>query len=358
MSTRTSKFLFVLVAALLVLGVVPALASAATLPVNNWATFTAALNTAVTGDVIQFTSTISTTNNLIYNAGEDIEVDLNGYNLNITAMSGDAISVGFDSALRFYGGNVNIAVMSATGKGVVVTDESVFTTASNIAGGAWASDDSIIEANNIAGGAHVESGGKITVLGNVDSIWIEGVNVPLSDYMDPPTCDVYKEGFFTYTDGTSIVWVAGEGAPDFVHKVLYVTVTPAVVHVQQGASQQFSADVVCPCGGVSQDVTWSVTGSTNPNTYIDASGLLHVAIDETATDLVVTATSVYDPDVSGSAEVVVDKLPGPGPDPKPDPKPVPPTGDASALASSLGLVSLALANLAAYVVNTKKRDLR
>jgi hypothetical protein len=48
--------------------------------------------------------------------------------------------------------------------------------------------------------------------------------------------------------------------------------------------------VTTPAGGT-EAVTWSVAGSTNPRTFISASGVLHVGSDETATTLTVKATS-------------------------------------------------------------------
>ena len=52
-------------------------------------------------------------------------------------------------------------------------------------------------------------------------------------------------------------------------------------------------------------MTWSVDGAVSEATEIDETGLLTVAEDETAEQLTVVATSVQDPNVSGSAAVTV-----------------------------------------------------
>lgn len=53
----------------------------------------------------------------------------------------------------------------------------------------------------------------------------------------------------------------------------------------------FSATAVTSPDGGTDAVIWSVSGSNNPRTYISQAGVLHVAADETATSLTVTATS-------------------------------------------------------------------
>lgn len=83
-----------------------------------------------------------------------------------------------------------------------------------------------------------------------------------------------------------------------------VSVSPDSASVQKGATQQFTASVsMLP--GASEEVTWSVAGSSAEGTAIDASGLLTVAADETSTTLTVTATSVFDATKAGTATVAV-----------------------------------------------------
>ena len=86
--------------------------------------------------------------------------------------------------------------------------------------------------------------------------------------------------------------------------VTEITVTPATVSVQKGTTQQFTVNVTTQ-GGASTDVAWTVSDKTSAETGINASGLLAVAVDETATTLIVTATSVFDNTKYGAATVTV-----------------------------------------------------
>ena len=82
-----------------------------------------------------------------------------------------------------------------------------------------------------------------------------------------------------------------------------VTVTPNTATVEAGETQQFTATVI-GTGNVSQEVTWTVSGS-NAGTTISENGLLTVAADETAATLTVTATAVGNSDKSATAKVTV-----------------------------------------------------
>jgi len=88
-----------------------------------------------------------------------------------------------------------------------------------------------------------------------------------------------------------------------------VEVTPSVAFVSTGQTKQFTATV----HGVNNPPTtvlWLVTGENSNETTIDNTGLLSVASDETALELVVTATSVYDPTKSDFASVTItDRVP-------------------------------------------------
>ncbi len=86
--------------------------------------------------------------------------------------------------------------------------------------------------------------------------------------------------------------------------VASVKILPATIAVRKGTIQQFSASVTV-VGGVSQSVTWSLSGNALTATNISSAGLLTVAAGETATALTVTATSVYDNTKKGTATVTV-----------------------------------------------------
>lgn len=79
-----------------------------------------------------------------------------------------------------------------------------------------------------------------------------------------------------------------------------VTVTPTSANTVRGGSIQFSA-TVAGTGFFDRTVTWSVTGANSTGTTVDAAGNLHVAADETAQTITVTATSNADPTLTASA---------------------------------------------------------
>ncbi|MCL2655045.1 MAG: LPXTG cell wall anchor domain-containing protein [Coriobacteriia bacterium] len=327
---RSNKFFTILVAAVLVLGMIPAVAFAANTDVGNWAALNTALNAAQDGDTITLTGNISSVAALNYSGGKNVTIDLNGHTLGITASNAVVVSGSGSKLSITNGGRLNI--IASSGNGIAATNggelEVTSTTLNlttmgggvgvfadgadssvtvgngcNIAGGASAANGGSITAYDVAGGASVATGGTITVNHLVDTITVEGTVVPAANYENPPSWETYKAGYYTYTDGVSVVWVVGNGpVPD--PEVLSVTVSPNPIDVEVGKTQQFTA--VVDGHGNSQDVTWSVTGNTSPDTTIDATtGLLTVASDETATTLTVTATPAENTDMSGSATVNV-----------------------------------------------------
>ncbi len=78
---------------------------------------------------------------------------------------------------------------------------------------------------------------------------------------------------------------------------------PKTSTVKTGLTQTFTAKIF-GYNNPSQDVVWSVSGNESPKTTISSDGILSVDIDETAKQLVVTATSVANS--SKSASVTVD----------------------------------------------------
>ena len=83
-----------------------------------------------------------------------------------------------------------------------------------------------------------------------------------------------------------------------------VTVEPATATVEVGETKQFTATVT-GTGGVSQEVTWSVSGSNNAGTTISTTGFLTVAADETAATFIVKATANGDDTKYATATVTV-----------------------------------------------------
>ena len=83
-----------------------------------------------------------------------------------------------------------------------------------------------------------------------------------------------------------------------------VKVTPTTVEMGAGETQTFTAEVI---GENLEDtsVNWTISGNTSASTTIDTNGKLTLGADETATNIVVTATSNYDNTKSASAQVTV-----------------------------------------------------
>jgi hypothetical protein len=107
-----------------------------------------------------------------------------------------------------------------------------------------------------------------------------------------------------YTQSFEITAYTAENLPT----VTDITVSPATATVAPGGTKQFTATVIGN-NSPSTAVTWSVegTGKKAGTTISNASGtagLLTVASDETAT-LTVKATSLADPEKSGTATVTV-----------------------------------------------------
>ena len=89
-----------------------------------------------------------------------------------------------------------------------------------------------------------------------------------------------------------------------IEKYKYINIKPIVkiesvdivekdVSIEAGESYQFSASVVGE-GNFSSDVIWSISGNNSVNTVIDGSGLLTIGSDETAKEIIITATSAQD----------------------------------------------------------------
>lgn len=98
----------------------------------------------------------------------------------------------------------------------------------------------------------------------------------------------------------AVVFVTDEPA------VSAVAVTPATAETTPGVTLHFSA-AVTTTNFAPQGVTWTVTGATSDDTYIDDHGNLYIGADEEGDsgDLTITATSIYDDQVDDSAVVTI-----------------------------------------------------
>ena len=89
-------------------------------------------------------------------------------------------------------------------------------------------------------------------------------------------------------------------------KVDKVIVSPELKDICQGEQIQYSAQV-SGVNSPSQDVTWSVTGAKSADTHIDENGLLSVAKDEAASNIVIKAVSAEDNSKTASQTVNITK---------------------------------------------------
>lgn len=88
-----------------------------------------------------------------------------------------------------------------------------------------------------------------------------------------------------------------------------VTVTPANATVTPGSTLQLSAEVVAD-GFAPKDVVWTVTGSSAVTSTINETGLLTVPTTEANSNLIVTATSVFDGTKTGTSKIAVSQSAG------------------------------------------------
>ena len=83
-----------------------------------------------------------------------------------------------------------------------------------------------------------------------------------------------------------------------------VTISPKTATVSKGQNVQFTTTVVAT-GMASEAISYNVTGAVSDNTTITSNGLLIVGSDETATDLTVSAISIFDSSKNDSATITV-----------------------------------------------------
>lgn len=93
-------------------------------------------------------------------------------------------------------------------------------------------------------------------------------------------------------------------ASDAPSSISSVAISPGSTVVTKNATCTFTATVTGE-NGYSSEVVWSVSGQTSQSTFIDSKGVLNVAADEGATNLVVKAVSRQDSAYSATALAVV-----------------------------------------------------
>lgn len=85
-----------------------------------------------------------------------------------------------------------------------------------------------------------------------------------------------------------------------------VTVSPTAATLPPGADIELAA-TVSRTGVASKSVEWSLTGNQSTGTYVTDDGKVHIAKDEEAASVTVTATSIANPKMSGQCVVTVNK---------------------------------------------------
>lgn len=83
-----------------------------------------------------------------------------------------------------------------------------------------------------------------------------------------------------------------------------VTISPKTATVSKGQNVQFTTTVVAT-GMASEAISYNVTGAVSDNTTITSNGLLIVGSDETATELTVSAISIFDNSKNDIATITV-----------------------------------------------------
>lgn len=83
-----------------------------------------------------------------------------------------------------------------------------------------------------------------------------------------------------------------------------VSVTPATANTVKGGNVKLVASVHGD-GFYDRSVTWTLSGAKSTGTVITAAGDLHIAANETAKTITVTATSNAEPSISGSSTITI-----------------------------------------------------
>jgi hypothetical protein len=109
-----------------------------------------------------------------------------------------------------------------------------------------------------------------------------------------------KDGDGVEVTGSTTVTVT---AP--VATVTSVTVSPAKANMPKGYTGSPFTQTVTGTNGPAQEVTWSLTGSTNGSSIDAASGAITIGAGETNTTLTVKATSTLDTSKYGTATITV-----------------------------------------------------
>jgi len=159
--------------------------------------------------------------------------------------------------------------------------------------------------NNVAYAGMINVSGN-TVWPNIGANTANGMSITSAAVLADGTIG----GRFTKKNG----WTVENGklpglngpAVSAPHLQIYLRHSRLAARAGRGGTRRFAVGVFG--GGRNKSVIWSVSGNASGSTAIDASGLLTVAADETASALTVTAAAAVDTAVSASVSVTVTPL--------------------------------------------------
>jgi uncharacterized repeat protein (TIGR02543 family) len=132
-----------------------------------------------------------------------------------------------------------------------------------------------------------------------ENIFVSATDTPSSQQME----NGWNFNVYTY-NGSSLYNGIGSVVMD-------VTVAPNTGEAKRGENLSFTAEVELEGAYTKENnpelygVKWRVSGNSSPDTVIDKNGELFIGLNETATELTVTATSKIDDSYSGTATVSV-----------------------------------------------------
>lgn len=270
-----------------------------------------ALAAAVDGDKILLLENI-TYNGSIIISGKDITFDLNNYELEVVSTTGTALhvinaDVGLESSGEFNvtGLDMGVYAESDTGESASVTVTNASSTGES-SKGAYADGDSAVinvkgnvtttAANSI--GAHALDGGQITIDGIIDSatgyVVVGSYAKGISDITLPTT----KDGYRTYTDGISTVWVKMQAVCEIDGGAQYESLDDALNAAADGDTIRLLSDINRNTTGIiidGKDIIFDLNGHALNVVTTANEGL---CVINAVVDIAVGSTGTFD--VTGS----------------------------------------------------------
>ena len=229
----------------------------------------------------------------------------------LAASSGAGIGGGAGAGngnITINGGNVTVfsnSESAAIGGGKGGAGGSITVTAGSVSAINRGNGPGIGGGTDGEGGTVAISGGSISTSGKLQAINGSVESLPAAYYwwannaaeINAEDLNAYPGSPFVSRDVFRFVRIEAS-------EVRAVSVSPDAVTVIRGNTQQFNA-TVSAAGGAGTECNWTISGNTSRNSTIGTDGVLTVAPDEVSSTIIVTATSIADNTVSGTATVTV-----------------------------------------------------